>query len=43
MGRREQECDFEPEARDYSFEEAREIPGMQVVDWHGFVLPSYYL
>jgi hypothetical protein len=38
MGQPEQESDFEPEARKYSFEEAQQIPGQQVVDWHGFVL-----
>ncbi|KAJ7836034.1 hypothetical protein B0H14DRAFT_2589902 [Mycena olivaceomarginata] len=38
MERREQESDFEPEACEYSFEEAQQIPGQQVVDWHGFIL-----
>ncbi|KAJ7894659.1 hypothetical protein B0H14DRAFT_3646397 [Mycena olivaceomarginata] len=35
MGLRNPEADFEPEAREYSFEEAREIPGMRVLEWQG--------
>lgn len=31
---------FESESREYSLEEAREIPGMRVVDWQGYV-PTY--
>jgi hypothetical protein len=38
MGTREREEEFEPEARAYSFEEAKRIPGMRVVDNDGSVL-----
>ncbi|KAK7061180.1 hypothetical protein R3P38DRAFT_3166156 [Favolaschia claudopus] len=33
MGVREPNVDFEPEQRAYSFEEARELPGMRVYEW----------
>lgn len=37
VGLREPETDFEPESREYTFEEAQHIPGMRFVDWNGCV------
>jgi hypothetical protein len=35
MGLREPAAEFKPEAREYSFDEARQIPGMVVLDCQG--------
>ncbi|KAJ7864999.1 hypothetical protein B0H14DRAFT_3443209 [Mycena olivaceomarginata] len=35
VGLREPETNFEPESREYTFEEAQHIPGMRFVDWNG--------
>ncbi|KAJ7721934.1 hypothetical protein B0H14DRAFT_3520486 [Mycena olivaceomarginata] len=35
MGLRTPPTDFEPEAREYTLEEATEVPGMRVLEWQG--------
>jgi hypothetical protein len=38
MGLRAPPTDFEPEAWEYTLEEATEVPGMRVLEWQGYVV-----